>query len=41
MKRRSIIGVDIGGTKTAVVEGTDDGRVIRRIQFATVPAARL
>lgn len=37
MKRRGIIGVDIGGTKTAVVEGTDDGGIIRRIQFATAP----
>jgi predicted NBD/HSP70 family sugar kinase len=37
VKPRSIVGVDIGGTKTAVVEGTDDGRIIRRIQFATAP----
>jgi glucokinase len=37
VKERGIIGVDIGGTKTAVVEGTDDGRIVRRIQFATVP----
>jgi glucokinase len=34
---RGIIGVDIGGTKIAVVEGTDDGRVIRRLQFPTRP----
>jgi len=37
VKRQGIIGVDIGGTKTVVVEGTDDGRIIRRMQFATAP----
>jgi glucokinase len=37
VKARGIIGVDIGGTKTAVIEGTDDGRILRRIQFATSP----
>jgi glucokinase len=35
---RCIIGLDIGGTKTAVVEGTDRGEIIRRTQFATLPA---
>jgi glucokinase len=34
---RGIIGLDVGGTKIAVVEGTDDGRIIRRMQFPTVP----
>jgi glucokinase len=37
MSRKGIIGVDIGGTKTAVVEGTDSGEILRRIQFATAP----
>lgn len=37
MKPRGIIGLDIGGTKTAVVEGTDDGRIRNRIQFPTAP----
>ena len=35
MKRQGILGLDIGGTKTAVVEGTTDGKVVRRTQFAT------
>jgi len=33
MKYRCIIGLDIGGTKTAVVEGSDEGRILRRLQF--------
>ncbi len=37
MKYRCIIGLDIGGTKTAVVEGSDEGRILRRLQFATAP----
>jgi glucokinase len=35
---KGIIGLDIGGTKTAVVEGTPEGRIIRRIQFSTYPS---
>ncbi len=34
----SIIGLDIGGTKTAVVLGDDGGRIYHRVQFATDPA---
>ncbi|HTY36512.1 MAG TPA: ROK family protein [Bacteroidota bacterium] len=32
-----IIGLDIGGTKTAVVAGTRTGEVLSRVQFATSP----
>jgi glucokinase len=32
-----IIGLDIGGTKTAVVVGTERGEIFSRLQFATVP----
>ena len=35
MTPQQIIGLDIGGTKIAVVEGTDDGRIVRRRQFPT------
>lgn len=31
----SIFGLDIGGTKTACVEGTFDGRILQRIEIAT------
>jgi glucokinase len=41
MSRKGIIGVDIGGTKTAVVEGTESGEILRRMQFATAPARGL
>lgn len=37
MKPQVIIGLDIGGTKTAVVEGMDDGQILRRVQFPTAP----
>lgn len=37
MIRSNIIGVDIGGTKTAVVEGTCGGQIVRRQQFPTNP----
>ena len=33
--RASILGLDIGGTKTACVEGTDDGRILQRVEWAT------
>lgn len=33
--RRSLMGIDIGGTKCAVVVGTSDGRVAAREEFAT------
>ena len=32
---RSVIGLDIGGTKTACVEGTMDGRILQRIEMQT------
>lgn len=35
MKNSFILGIDLGGTKTAVVLGTPDGEVIARAQFAT------
>ena len=35
MSEPKIIGLDIGGTKTAVVVGTPGGRVLSRRQFAT------
>ena len=33
--RRTILGLDIGGTKTACVEGTLDGRILERIEIPT------
>ncbi|HEY1901642.1 MAG TPA: ROK family protein [Terracidiphilus sp.] len=33
--RRSILGLDIGGTKTACIEGTTDGRILQRVEFLT------
>lgn len=33
----TIIGLDIGGTKTAVVEGTRQAEILQRVQFATRP----
>ncbi len=38
MDKRLWAGVDIGGTKTAVVVSTDPPRVLTRIEFATLPA---
>ena len=35
MTAETIIGLDIGGTKTAVIEGTLAGEVLARSQFAT------
>jgi len=32
-----ILGLDIGGTKTAVVVGTERGEILSRLQFATAP----
>jgi glucokinase len=34
-KSRTILGLDIGGTKTACVEGTLDGRILQRIEMPT------
>ncbi len=34
---QSLIGLDIGGTKTAVVEGTPQAHVLQRVEFATRP----
>ena len=33
--RQSVIGLDVGGTKTACVEGTLDGRILQRIEMPT------
>lgn len=33
--RRSVAGLDIGGTKTACVEGTLDGQILQRIEIPT------
>ncbi len=33
--QRTILGLDIGGTKTACVEGTQDGRIVQRVEMAT------
>jgi glucokinase len=33
--QRTIIGLDVGGTKTACVEGTLDGRILQRIEIPT------
>ena len=33
--RRSVLGLDVGGTKTACVEGTLDGRILQRIEMPT------
>jgi glucokinase len=33
--RSSILGLDVGGTKTACVEGTPDGRILQRIEMST------
>ena len=33
--RRTVLGLDIGGTKTACVEGTLDGRILERIEMPT------
>jgi glucokinase len=33
--RRSILGLDIGGTKTACIEGAADGRVLQRVELPT------
>src|SRR5579871_5421702 len=38
MDKRLWAGVDIGGTKTAVVVSADPPRVLKRIEFATLPA---
>jgi glucokinase len=35
MSERTIIGLDIGGTKTAVVVATPGGKILSRAQFAT------
>lgn len=32
---RTVLGLDIGGTKTAVVEGTVEGRILARIEMPT------
>jgi len=37
MRRTCILGIDVGGTKTAVVLGDDTGRIHDRTEFATAP----
>jgi glucokinase len=32
---RTILGLDIGGTKTACVEGTGDGKIVQRVEMPT------
>ena len=34
---RTVLGLDIGGTKTACVEGTFDGQILQRIEMPTRP----
>jgi len=34
-REATIIGLDIGGTKTAIVEGAFDGRILDRLEFST------
>ena len=34
---QTILGLDIGGTKTAVVEGTSQGAILQRIELPTLP----
>jgi len=34
-QNRTILGLDVGGTKTACVEGTLDGRILQRIEIRT------
>jgi glucokinase len=36
--RRTILGFDIGGTKTACVEGTAEGAILQRVELATCAA---
>lgn len=35
MVARTILGLDIGGTKTACVEGTTEGEILARVEWAT------
>jgi len=37
---RTVIGLDIGGTKIAVVEGTADARILQRVEVRTEPHRR-
>src|ERR1700677_2236433 len=34
---RTVAGLDVGGTKTACVEGAPDGRILQRIELPTRP----
>lgn len=38
--QRTVAGLDIGGTKTACVEGTLDGQILQRIEFPTRASER-
>jgi glucokinase len=35
IRSRTVIGIDVGGTKTACVEGTLDGRILQRVEMPT------
>jgi len=35
---RTVLGFDIGGTKTAIVEGTAEGRILQRVEMPTLAA---
>jgi glucokinase len=37
MNERTILGLDIGGTKTACAEGSYDGRILQRVELPTMP----
>lgn len=37
MNSRALIGIDIGGTKTAISLGSEDGSIIDKIVFSTAP----
>ena len=37
MNSRALIGIDIGGTKTAISLGSEDGSIIDKIVFSTTP----
>jgi len=35
MSRHTVLGFDVGGTKTALIEGTVDGRILQRVEMPT------
>ncbi len=38
MKYKNLIGIDIGGTKTAIVVGTIEGEILDKVKFKTPPS---